>query len=563
MAITKKPEVIVRLYEQAKSLRSQHENDWRLASAHCWPAQYSSWNTVGPAAYSPTSEAARRVAFDSTGARSLPKYTAILERLATPSSMKWHGLEPGNDYLKKSNAVRTYFEALTSLLFKLRYHPQANFKTMTGEMYGSMGVYGNGPIFVGKSRKTPVRPVPGVKYVPCAMRDVFWLVDDEGNITHVFRRFWLNVRQFRERFGNDVPMPYGMQSEANKPQPDETRFFEFVHYACPCDEGDHDPTALSVKRHPIRTMYVYIEGKEFVGDEEGYASMPYLIPRTETITGDPYGFSPAIRALPSMGTASQIKKTTLKQAQKAVDPVLLAYDDGVMNGTVDQRPGAVNYGGVDSQGRLLIQRLPMGDFRVSEVMMQEERKDIEDSFFVTLFQILTETPEMTATEVVERVAEKASLLSPTMGRLHSGFLGPCIQREIEIATELGLLPEMPPELVEAKGEYEVVYTSPMARGMYAEEVSGFMRAFEFAMNAAQVTQDPSLLDAFDLKTAIPEITYTMGGPSRWMLDAKQQQAKAEERNSQMQDAELLKNAPALASAAKTVSDMQGGNQSGR
>ena len=37
---------------------------------------------------------------------------------------------------------------------------------------------------------------------------------------------------------------------------------------------------------------------------------------------------------------------------------------------------------------------------------------INDAFLVTLFQILTETPEMTATEVIERTREKGALLSP-------------------------------------------------------------------------------------------------------------------------------------------------------
>ena len=35
---------------------------------------------------------------------------------------------------------------------------------------------------------------------------------------------------------------------------------------------------------------------------------------------------------------------------------------------------------------------------------------INDAFLVTLFQILTETPEMTATEVIERTREKGALL---------------------------------------------------------------------------------------------------------------------------------------------------------
>jgi hypothetical protein len=189
------------------------------------------------------------------------------------------------------------------------------------------------------------------------------------------------------------------------------------------------------------------------------------------------------------------------------------------------------------------------------VLLQDERADIEDSFFVTLFQILTDTPEMTATEVIENVAEKAALLAPTMGRLQSEKLGPTIEREIDLLDEMGVLPEMPPELIEANGEYDIAYTSPLAKSLQAEDVSGYMRAVEFAMNTANATQDPSHLDHFDFDTSLPEIANIMSVPVRWMSDEKAVKAKRANRQEQAQNAELMANAPALASAAKTAADM--------
>ncbi len=547
------PRDIIKLYEQAKSIRSPEENDWRMAAAYCLPSHYSAWQTNGPASYHQNNAAARRVQYDTTGTRSLPKYVSILERIATPVGQRWHGLMPSDTKLRKVRRVKAYFDALQDLLFKMRYDPKAWFRTATSEMYTSMGVYGNGPIFIGQRRQTPVSRLPGFRYVACPMRDVFFLVDDDGEVVAVFRRFWLNVRQFKAKFPG-APVPSQMQSEANRPTPNEQAYFEFVHYVAMRGD-DYDPQAIDARRHPVCGSYLCVKSQEFVGEETGFRSFPYRIPRTATIAGNPYGISPAVSALSALGGASTVKKTYLKQGNKAVDPVLLAYDDGVLNGEVDLRPGAVNYGGVDKQGRPLIQPLQTGNFRVAETLLADERRDIEDSFFVTLFQILTDTPEMTATEVMERVAEKASLLSPTMGRLQSEFLGPCIEREIDLLDEMGLLPEMPPELLEARGEYEVVYTSPLAKGQYAEEVSGFMRAVEMALGVANATQDPSHLDTFNFDDAIPEIADFMAVPARWMNDKKVIEAKRENRNAQAQQAEVLKNAPALASAAQTAVKM--------
>lgn len=548
-----KIDVIVKMYEQCKSERAPFEQDWKLAAMHVLPAQYASWNIEGPGAYTGGRGKPQRVAYDTTGSRSLPKYISILERLATPAGQRWHALQPSDENLRKKYRIKKYFDELSSLLFRQRYHPMARFRTTFSETYTNLGVYGNGPLFIGE-RKAKLRSQQnGIKYVSCAMRDFFALYDDDGNMTACIRRFWLNARQFRMKFGEDVRAPRSVQLELDKPLADESKYFEFIHYVKERTEG-YDPESLNVERHPIVGAYICTTDKEQVGEDHGYQSMPYKMPRTATVSEQSYGYSPAVMALSSMGGASQIKKTHLKQGNKAVDPVLLAHDDGVANGQVDLRPGAINYGGVDRQGRLLIQALPSGNFRVGEGLLQDERRDIEDSFFVTLFQILTDTPEMTATEVMERMAEKASLLSPTMGRMQTELLGPTIEREIDILSELGMLPEMPPELAEAQGEYEVMYTSPLAKSMYAEEVSGFMRSVEIATNVAATTQDPSTLDIFDFDVALPEIADHLAVPTRWMSSPEKIEQTRAGRAEQAQNAELMKNAPALASAAKTATE---------
>ncbi len=551
------PENAKLIYEQAKRVRQPKEHDWKIAAAHCLPAHYSQWQTQGP--FNPLSKsqsAVRRISFDSTGARSLPKYTSVLERLATPTGTLWHGLQPTDSSLRKIKAVQEYFDELRDLLFRYRYNPHAMFRVATNEVYSGMGVYGNGPIFIGKRNPSPTSPDHGIQYSALPMKDVFILTNRHNITTETFVRFWLNTRQFKMDYPNEK-LPPSMRAEAEKPVPDETSYFEFVQHIRPRASDDFDPQAIDARRHPYVSSVLSVADPVYIGEEEGFRSLPVKNPRPMTVSGDPYGISPAIQALPALGTASIVKKTHLKQGNKAADPVLLAYDDGAVNGTVDQRPGAVVYGGIDAKGNQLIKPLQTGDFRVSEALLADERKDIEDSFFVTLFQILTENPEMTATEVVERVAEKAALLSPTMGRLQSEFLGTTIEREIDIFDEMGILPEMPPELIEAEGEYEVMYTSPMAKGMYAEEISGFMRAVEFAVGLSSAQGSPEPLDRFNFDVAIPEISDRLAVPARWMNDDDVVDKVRGDRADQQQQMELLQNAQGLANAAQTASNIEG------
>src|SRR5581483_8372605 len=205
-----------------------------------------------------------------------------------------------------------------------------------------------------------------------------------------------------------------------------------------------------------------------------YRTMPMAISRYVQTPGEIYGRGPAMFVLPALKTLNAEKRTFLKQGHRAADPVLFTSDDGVVDASL--RPGALNKGGINSDGKLLVAALPTGQIQISEEMMQEEKALINDAFLVTLFQILTETPQMTATEVIERTNEKGILLAPTVGRQQSEYLGPMIEREVALLAEMHEIPPMPDVLREAKGQYNVIYSSPISRAMRAQEAAGFIRS---------------------------------------------------------------------------------------
>lgn len=544
-------------YNEAKGLRSFREPEFKLCAAYMLPSINAGWDIQGPITSQRVNPNSLRVAYDSTGPRSLPKYASVLERLLTPVGSRYHGLMTPDKSLMAKRRVKTYFDELTDVLFKYRYNPWARFRQATGESYASIGVYGTGPVYVAKRRKDNLYGGNSMLYKACNLRDIFILTNENDEVTKVYRRFWLNVRQFKSTFPN-TNFPASMQTESLKASPSETTFWEFVHVVFP--RNDFAPDALNHRRLPISSSYFSVTDNAYIGEEEGFRSMPYLTPRNFTMSGDPYGISPAQIALPALGGASLMKKTQLKLGNKAADPTLLAHDDGVLGGEIDQRPGAVIFGGVDKQGRELVKPMQIGTFRMSENLLTEDRKDIEDCFFVTIFSILEEQPEMTATEVIERAGERAAQLSPTMGRLQTELLAPNIGREIDVLDEMGVLPEMPPELIEAEGEYEVSYTSPLAKSIHAEEASGFGRTVEMANGIAQATGDLSIMDMFDFDTAIPEIANTQAVPERWMSDPDSIAAKRDARAKQQEQAELMKNSAGLAQAAKAAGDLQASGQ---
>jgi hypothetical protein len=263
--------------------------------------------------------------------------------------------------------------------------------------------------------------------------------------------------------------------------------------------------------------------------------------------------------LPALKTLNAEKATFLKQGHRAADPVLFTADDGVVDASM--RPGALNKGGVTPDGKLLVQALPTGNIQTSEKMMGEEKSLINDAFLVTLFQVLTETPQMTATEVIERTNEKGILLAPTVGRQQSEYLGPLIDREIACLNEQGLLLPMPAVMREAKGEYQVVYTSPLSRAMRAQEAAGFIRTVETVKELVNITQDMSLLDPFDFDVAIPAIADIQAVPASWMAGDDQIAAKRKNRAAAQAQQAQIQAMPAQAAMIKaqaTVAKAQPG-----
>ena len=478
---------------------------------------------------------------DSSGQLALSRFGAICDSLLTPRNQIWHQLEANDDYVMKDRATRLWFEKVTKLLFKHRYSASANFTSQNQQNYQVLGAFGTMSMFIDRLDKGV-----GIRYKAVPLGETFFRENHQGLIDGCIRWFRLKAYQAERMWPGMLPPALQTALKANS-QTD----FNFLHAVLPRE--DHDPKRLDSKGKPWTSTYVSIEGHCLVyknGEEMegGYTSFPFAPGRYDQAPGEVYGRSPAMMVLPALKTLNAQKRTFLKQGHRAADPVLLTADDGIVD--FSMRPGALNKGGMSSEGRRLVDILPTGNIQISEKMMDMERSLINDTFLVTLFQVLTETPQMTATEVIERTNEKGILLAPTVGRQTSEYLGPMIDRELDLLAGLGVLPPMPPRLKEAKGEYQVVYTSPLSRAQRAQEAAGFMRTLENVKELVAITQDPSLLDPFDFDVAIPAIANIQAVPESWMADSQKIDAKRKARAQSQSRQQQIQAMPAQAAMVK-------------
>ena len=535
-------EEVIETYNTLRAERTNFDSHWRDVAERFLPTMKNEFEDQSP--NMTKGEERNDEQFDSTGAISLGRFTSIMDSLLTPRNSRWHRLQVSNRELQKERAVRIWFDEVTDILFKFRYTPEANFSSQNFSIYEGVGAFGNGPMFIDQLAKGV-----GIRYKACNLGGCYFLANHQGLIDGLFRRFNRTARQMVQQWPDTVPDEIRKKAEDSKGSGTE---FQIIH--CVKPRENVDLSRGDFKGMPFVSYYVAIEGK-VVLEEGGFRSFPYAVARHKQAPNEVYARSPAMEVLPSMKTLNEQKRTVLKQGHRVTDPVLLAYDDGV-NSRFSMRPGAMNFGGVNRDGRALIQALPTGDVAIGREMMEDERNDIKDVFLVTLFQILVESPNMTATEVLERVREKGVLLAPAFGKLEAEYLGPLIEREINVLGNQGLFPPMPPVLVEAEGEFDIIYDSPFSRTQRAEEASGLMRVFEFAVSVATNTGKPEILDHFDVDAIIPDLAHIQGIKEKWMRSAQDIQVIREARAEAAAREQAIQAAPGAAGLIKSAAVAQ-------
>lgn len=482
--------------------------------------------------------------YDSTAQLALPSFAAAIESLVIPRTQKYHGYKPSNPALLNNLRVMTYLEQLRDLTFRLRYSARSNFASQASEVFMSLGAFGTGGLLIedGMSRGILYRSIP---------LSELWLQEDAwGFIDGFFWRYKLTCRQAMQKW------PEGLPENVTKfkdTEPDKE--FEFIFHVCPNEERIAGNVGYKGMRYCAYDICV--EGK-VVLRESGYRTFPLAVSRYTVAPGEIYGRSPSWDALADIKTLNEMAKTSLRYGQLVTDPPWLTADVDSMS-PFSMRPGAINSGFMNERGEVLAKSAsPNGDPRFSLELMDQRRQAINRSFLVTLFQILVETPEMTATEAMLRAQEKGALLAPTMGRQQSEFLGTVIVRELDIMAQSGVIEDalgpMPEELEMAGGALDIEYDSPLTRAQRAEEGVGVLRTLETVGTIAQY--DEGVLGEINYRRSLKTVADANGAPLS-MFNSPEEKAAIDAAKQQQQDIALaLQAAPVIADTAKTAAQAQ-------
>lgn len=478
--------------------------------------------------------------FDGTPMLARRGLAAAIDGLLKPKTARWFRVRTLDERLGEDEAVKRWLEVAEDRLYRAIYNRRARFIQRSGEVDEDLVTFGTGVLFIGEGRD-----LNRLLFRSFHLKDAVLSENGDGEIDSLFITLRLTARQAAGRFGEAA---LGKDTREALKAGEADKLFSFLQAVMPREARDgrrRDSASL-----PYASVIVDVQSEHLVS-ESGYHEFPFAVPRWDTSSGELYGRSPGMIALPDANTLQQMGKTLLVAGHKAVDPPLLVGDDSVL-GTPKTFPGGITTFDMQAArdlGRIPIEPLQTGfNLPLGRDMQKDARDQVWAAFFRNVLQLPVDAPRMTATEVLERKEEFIRTIGPVFGRLESDYIGQVVERGFNILLRAGAFPEPPAVL---KGQ-EVVfdYASPVEQARRQIEAAGAARSVELL--APFVQADPAILDNFDGDAIARDTPDIFGLPQRWLRPKEVVEGRREERRQAQQAAALPGDAQAAAGALQSL-----------
>lgn len=281
--------------------------------------------------------------------------------------------------------------------------------------------------------------------------DIAIAESNTGEIDTVFRKFKYTARQAVQEFGEESLSPDIRKAASNPDEQDKK--FTFIHAVYPREKIKKDKNTADNK--PWASVYVEVEKQNLVL-EGGYDTFPYCVPRFFD-TGEVYGRSSAMNALPALRAINIANYFYLKNVEFNTDPMVFVPPNFLDK--INIHPGAKNpKDAVD--GRVEIWS-PSGDMNSPLQFAEKKSEEVKALFFNDAFQYLEDRKNMTATEAQLRYDEMIQGITQILSNLHSEFFEPLIRRVVYGLCEKGII-KVPEAYRREDGkfpDFEVIYTT--------------------------------------------------------------------------------------------------------
>ena len=510
MAKTDLTKTIMARYDRLKTGRQNWETHWQEVADYMQPRKADVTRTRS------RGDKRTELIFDSSPIQAVELLASSLHGMMTNPSTPWFSLRYKDQGLDSDDEAKLWLEGVTDTMYTA--FNRSNFQQEIFELYHDLITFGTAAMFIEEDQDDLL------KFSTRHINEIYITENDKGRIDTVYRRFKITLRAAFQQFGEKLS-----EEARNKVEKDPFDEIDILHAVYP--RQDFDPTKKDKKNMEFESTYVeYKNGNELsVG---GFMEFPFVVPRYLKASHEIYGRSPAMTALPDVKMLNEMSKTTIKAAQKQVDPPLLVPDDGFLL-PVRTVPGGLNFYRSGTRDR--IEPLNIGANNPLGLNMEEQRRTAIRNVFYVDQLLLQQGPQMTATEVIQRNEEKMRLLGPVLGRLQSELLKPMIDRCFAILLRNNQFAPAPDFL--SGQDIEIEYVSPLAKAQKGTELSSITRAMEILGSLSNVAP---VFDYINFDALVKHVADLVGVPQKVLklqsqVNAeREQQAQLAEQQAQMQ-----------------------------
>ena len=469
--------------------------------------------------------------FDSTAPHAANTLALVMADTLTPKAIRWFGFKlPEASPLKQFNDNQNVMNWFKTVEDGVRYAlNQSNFYPVINEIYLDFNSFATICLYVEES-ELKQKGFNGLTFRALPIASYVFAEDDSGIVDTVMREYELTARQFVQRFP-EATVP-NVIAKSLQDAPDDK--FNFLRVVAPTKE-------LSSKvKFPFASVDILIE-QHLVVDERGYKEFPYMVGRWDKASGETRGRGPAAIALDDIKSLNQLRKLELIGLEKAVNPPILAPEDGFI-GTVKLGSNSIIYSRNPKDVRTLPTELRLD---LSSLKANDLKQSIRDIYLTDQLNI-PRTKQMTASEVSVLRSEMERLLGPTISRFESEVLGPMLNRTVGIMFRTGALPPPPPEIQNLEA-IDIEYVGQLARSQKMVEVESIQNWVSLIAQFGQI--DPRVMQLPDLMAAARIIAPVLGVPKSVVKGMAQMEEDVEREQQKQAQAEQMQKMGAMAESA--------------
>jgi hypothetical protein len=349
-------------------------------------------------------------------------------------SLRWHRLTVEDPDLAKFSTVKRWLDKVEDILFAI--YAKSNLYEIAHRGFEEQAAFGTEAIHIEEDFKTVAR----ARIFTAG--EYRLALGDRGIPDTLYRRTMLGAKVMVNMFGEDKVSDIVKRAAMKEPY----STFEVLHIIEPND--DINPMLRDPSNMPYRSIWIEAGNREQRLREKGFEEQPFSVTRARVRGNWPYGISPGMSALGMTRVLQEMEKSSLVGVHRMTSPPLIG--NARFKGILNLMPDAINWAsGTEDPFLRPLYQINM-NIRELEAKQEQIRSRIGKSFYTDLFLMFADAAssgrQVTATEVVEKAAERRLILGPIVERQSVEKLDPIVDRIFGIALRNNMFPPVPDEL---------------------------------------------------------------------------------------------------------------------